>query len=374
MKKYIFTIVIFIFCLALLSMFYSCTHQSNSNEDEPEKDTTVREPEGEGANTSVSELGMSFRSLEEFENTLIVSRKLQRLRDDIGGSHADILNNPRAVALREIYDVSDDNFRSIVWGYLNAFDNYYIPNFQFDGFELVRIGVGQFTINYSFMPIGEPPLNFSPSQGVGIAIRLETLGGEMRDLMAPLISQRQRGGREFIFEDGLLYESRGPFREIVRQIPNTTIRMRITIPRDFGDYEFLRDFALSEFVPDNIMCVDEMVYIRTSVPYTVTITTPDLMFDATLNTLTLNTIQFSAEGIIPNSVFIEVNKIDALGEKTNIVLDAVTLDAFGFGTYSFGSAPLAVDSRSKIEILVYTDESRIQLVTQLGVISIVLKF
>ena len=285
MKKYISTIVVTMILFSVLLLLYSCANQTNPDENGVD---TVRESGGAASYW----MAISIRNIEELENTLIISRYLAKNNIE---NFRDFQENFLSIQeLQSLYNISDNDIRAILANNISQITNYYNPIIQFDEFELIGIDFsawgGHTGINYSFMPIGEPPLNFNPSNGIGIFIRFENLGGEMRDLMAPLVNQRGIP----LTEDGLLYESRRGHREIVRQIENTTIRMRITIPSDFGDYEFLRDFALSEFVPANIMCVDELIERRSGERREGIHLLPALTEEHTGNNVRLHNLEVSA--------------------------------------------------------------------------------
>ena len=115
-------------------------------------------------------------------------------------------------------------------------------------------------------------------------------------------------------------------------------------------------------------------YVNQRLLYNFTLTTPGLTYDTTSNALVLNTVQFSAEGVIPASVFIVVNKFDASDEMMKIGSETVMLSTAGIGIYSLAALPVTIAAGEHVEILVYTDNSRIQLVTRLFVKPIVFEF
>ena len=99
-------------------------------------------------------------------------------------------------------------------------------------------------------------------------------------------------------------------------------------------------------------------FARQRVPYDFVIITPDLLFDASAATLTLHTIRFSAEGMIPTSVFMRVNKITESNRRDYIVSDTILLDSSGVGKFSFADTPIVLDMAGNYaEVLVYTDSS-----------------
>ena len=74
-------------------------------------------------------------------------------------------------------------------------------------------------------------------------------------------------------------------------------------------------------------------------------------------------------------MFIEVNKIDASNEKTNVGSSSITIDTSGVGTYSLAS-PISISAEEgeQVEILVYTNSSKVQLVTRLLVKPVLFEF
>ena len=116
-------------------------------------------------------------------------------------------------------------------------------------------------------------------------------------------------------------------------------------------------------------------YAKQRLLYSFTVTTPGLAYDDTSSMFVLDTIKFSTEGSSPNSVFIEVNTFDASDEKTYLCSDTVVINTSGVGTYSLGASPAELDAEGEYaEILVYTDNSRVQLVTRLVVRPILFDF
>ena len=99
--------------------------------------------------------------------------------------------------------------------------------------------------------------------------------------------------------------------------------------------------------------------------YDLTITTPGLTCDGTSKTFVLNTIQLTTEGVLPDSVLIEVNKFDVSNVKEYMTSDTIPLNTSGVGTYSLAVSPLAIAVDEYVEILVYTDENRARLITRL---------
>ena len=109
-----------------------------------------------------------------------------------------------------------------------------------------------------------------------------------------------------------------------------------------------------------------VTYENQKLLYDFTLTTPDITFDAVSETLMINTIQFAATGIPPASVFIEVNKYNDANIKIPVGSGTVSLNSLGTGTYSFAASPITVNAAGEsVEILVYTNNDRVQLVTQL---------
>ena len=101
--------------------------------------------------------------------------------------------------------------------------------------------------------------------------------------------------------------------------------------------------------------------------YDYTTITPEVTYNELTKTLTLNSVEFSAIGVFPDTVFIEVNKVAASNVQTCICSDTITLDATGVGTYSLTS-PVAISTADEhLEIIVYTDSSRVEEVSRLHV-------
>jgi hypothetical protein len=116
-------------------------------------------------------------------------------------------------------------------------------------------------------------------------------------------------------------------------------------------------------------------YINQKLLYDFTLTMPGLLYDKMSQMLTLDTIKFTAQGVVPESVFIEVNMIDELNGNTNICSDTIILDTYGVGIYDISSLPIVIDMyNEQVEILVYTDDKRVQLITQLFIKPILFEF
>jgi hypothetical protein len=110
-------------------------------------------------------------------------------------------------------------------------------------------------------------------------------------------------------------------------------------------------------------------YANQKLRYEFDLATSGLVYDEMAQTLTMDTVQFSAIGVVPASVFIEVNTVDAEYGKVCMGSETIALNN-GVGTYSLVSSPVvisAMDEDEYIEILVYTDYTRVQLVTCLYV-------
>ena len=117
-------------------------------------------------------------------------------------------------------------------------------------------------------------------------------------------------------------------------------------------------------------------YESQKLPYEFSLTTPGLAYDEMAETLTLDAVQFSADGAVPgNSVFIEVNKIDSTNGSVNVCGETIELDIYGVGLYSFASSPAIISAADEyIEILVHTGSHRVQLVAQLFVRPVLFEF
>jgi hypothetical protein len=114
-------------------------------------------------------------------------------------------------------------------------------------------------------------------------------------------------------------------------------------------------------------------YLEQKLLYDFNISIPGLTFDEQSELLTLDAIEISTEGTVPDSVFVEVNKFNAANEQTPIGSGTIPLDATGTGVYSLTALPVTISSMDeRVEILVYTDSSRAQLISQMDVMHILL--
>jgi len=259
MKKFMNAIAIFVLCSFLLIMIFGCTEQEIHYEEEFE--STMQESSGDSPVTDFID-GTEVYSFEELENTLMFSRLMGMIEfaDD---------TDSRIEELKALCDISVTNASALA-NYLAGVGSYFIPVFEFEGFELFYISVGvrrniRYSIHYGYMPIGGEHRHFN--HRIGIQISFENLGGTgLRDLIEPLVQQLGNQHRDFyLSEDGLLFTTTNwGYNTINRQIPDTNIRMRISIPdtHPLSDYESMRDIALSEFVPENIHSVDELLERR----------------------------------------------------------------------------------------------------------------
>ena len=66
-------------------------------------------------------------------------------------------------------------------------------------------------------------------------------------------------------------------------------------------------------------------YANQKLPYEFVVTTPGLVYDETAQTLTVDTVQFAATGTVPDSVFIEVNTVDATNGTTTVGSDTMVM-------------------------------------------------
>ena len=109
---------------------------------------------------------------------------------------------------------------------------------------------------------------------------------------------------------------------------------------------------------------DMVDFINNRFPYDFTVTTPGMTYDAAAKTIDINTIQFAAVDVFPDSVFIEVNHFTAADAKTPKGFGTMPLNTSGVGTYSLGS-PVTLRIDEYAEILVYMGSDRVHLVTKL---------
>ena len=285
MRKNIKIMVIAVLCLLVLPLL-GCAERSNDNDDydignntleEQEKVVDTNADDTENTMQQAKETGdsntdgnvmnmqmpavtlatLELRSIEELENALVVSRLIEMIGDANDASS-------RIDELRSLYNISARNFSHILNGNLIGVNSLYIPTIQFDGFEIFLVSArsmynGIYVANYFYMPIGGNHRSFSHVEG--IHIRLENLASlDLPDVLAPIVEQT---GIE-LTEDGLFFEDRRHlgYNDLYAQIGD--IRMSLTIPHNLAisSYEAMREIALSEFIPANIVSVDEMIERR----------------------------------------------------------------------------------------------------------------
>ena len=148
---------------------------------------------------------------------------------------------------------------------ISGIESYYHPSENaFEGFELCSISIYSGAIRYFFMPVGVS-VSQQSAFAVGIVITLTRPHMvDANDPLGPIINQRIGQGRTPIIENGLLFEERASlgYNDMYTQVGNT--RMHIRIPRHLpiSSYESMLDLALTEFIPANIMWVDELLAQR----------------------------------------------------------------------------------------------------------------
>jgi hypothetical protein len=114
-------------------------------------------------------------------------------------------------------------------------------------------------------------------------------------------------------------------------------------------------------------------YLEQKVPYSLNISTSGLTFDKTSKLLTLSTVELFAEGVIPDSVYVAINKFDSSGDQTQVLSDTITIDANGSGVVSLAATPVTIKNKEEhVEISVYADSSCTRLVSQMNVMHVLL--
>ena len=243
MNKYFSTTIAVALLSAMLVTFSGCNEQSNNDD------------KAEVVHIDSLLSGVTVNTIEELENVLMFSRELQKRNIT---SNRDFQENfsdtPIMRELQSSYKISDMDVSNILMSNLSEFHSYLMHTVEFDGFELFFISAGGESINYWYMPIGGDYKNFDHK--IGIHIRFQSLeNSDAPNIMAALAEQ---SGTQ-LTSDGFLYESHKHYNEFSMLIENTMIRIYVSFPTHLGDYEFIRDIALREFTPANIMSVDTMI-------------------------------------------------------------------------------------------------------------------
>ena len=292
-KKTIASLLILCLTLSSSALIFGCANQSNLNENRENS----RSEQGGGGTISggLTVTGTGMFSIEELENMLIFARLLEMARS------ADDADS-RIEELKELYlyDFSVGEIFELLAGDLEQFQDFYVPTFQFDGFELSSISVSASSrlpvINYWFVPVGWARQGFLSSRE-RIHIRFTDFRNtDITDVIAPMVGQRGIP----VTEDGFWFDRMcvHGYNRFHMQIEGTQIRMSVDFPlgitggdaaiedfiRDWNmdltgftydqikstkeaieyllDYEFIRDLARREFTPANIVSVDEMMAQR----------------------------------------------------------------------------------------------------------------
>jgi len=132
MKKFINTIVILVLFSLIVALLSGCTESDGD---------VLRESEEEFMDSSSFIIdGSQFSTIEELENRLMFSRLMKMGAFECSG-------DGRIEELQRLCDIRVNDVFELV-NLFAEFYNYFTPTLQFDGFELLEIGVGESTINY----------------------------------------------------------------------------------------------------------------------------------------------------------------------------------------------------------------------------------
>jgi len=256
MKKFIY-IIIFVLLLVVLSIFSSCTEESNTNENETDFIQQSEEYEHDEGLLP----GIRANNIEELENILMFSRELQKYINN-KSLQENILTDSTIRELQSLYNVFEIDISTVLISNSAEINSYLIPNFEFDEFEMFSVSGaacdGTYVVNYRYKSTNSDYNTLDYTFFNGINIRFENLrpeGAEIADLLGPIAEQLTRDG--FVFQ-----RTRYGYNDFWMQIDNTNIRMHVRFAEHLGGYEFIRDIALREFTPANIMSVDEMIERR----------------------------------------------------------------------------------------------------------------
>jgi hypothetical protein len=124
------------------------------------------------------------------------------------------------------------------------------------------------------------------------------------------------------------------------------------IPHLLAQFNAITTINLSYFHEDRI-------------EYDIIISTPGLSYDATSQTLTIDTIMLSAENHWPSSVYVMVFKENEAGEQWYIGCDIIPMDASGVGVFSFTDSPIVLNTDDEyLKIWVFRNRYRIEFITE----------
>ncbi|MCL2698273.1 MAG: hypothetical protein FWE74_09375 [Oscillospiraceae bacterium] len=164
--------------------------------------------------------------------------------------------------IKEINDASGLRSDESLFLHYNISDikEFYYPEIELDGYELFLAEIMQYRFHFYFMPenpdSADLDLNgeyfFSYDSGIEIAItRTETII-DTPDPLKAIMEQYDGQRREYLFEDGLIYDEF--FNTITGQIGDTWFY--IVVPPKLNNYEFMRRLALQ------VIEAAELVVIR----------------------------------------------------------------------------------------------------------------
>ena len=249
MKRKLTAIIMIIVFAAMFLLLAGCDEQqSNENGEEygiaaQDMNEQIKQIEEQRHIASVT-----ASSIEELENIIRFARAME-----VGGFWYD----DYSVLDKMLASYGLTSAMSIRCNYISDIESYYVPSENaFEGFELDGIVIGRANIRYYYMPIGVCPL-YNSAYSVGIAISLNRSDMMVRFDGDPLDGIAIQIGID-VNEDGLIYDP--CWNSIYAPIGNTFVRIRVA--DHLNNYEFLRDLVFSEFIPENIICVDEMIARR----------------------------------------------------------------------------------------------------------------
>ena len=126
---------------------------------------------------------------------------------------------------------------------------FYFPTKIIEGYELGGVSVYEDTLVFYYAPSDE--LNQDTEYWVNpfttITMWIQRTGNDVAsDPLKPIINQLEEQGREFLFEDNLVYEK--CINAINGQIGNTRYSFRLSVPDKLNNFEFLREvcFEISD--------------------------------------------------------------------------------------------------------------------------------
>ena len=234
-RKIIAIFMIIAFSIVFLTL-PGCTNQFDQNINDDEENMYSGERSSIISPTFV-------KTIEELEDIFIFSRVMEILGFMVDTSDSD----PQGILINNISDVK----------------SYYLPSENFlEGFELANIIIYRGAIRYRYLPIGITVSDLaSITEGITISLSRPHMVADFANPLDPLVEQWGIP----LTEDGLLFEVTNlGYNEMVTQVGNTRMNVRIPSHLAISSYESMRDMAFTEFTEENIMCVEEMIMMRDS--------------------------------------------------------------------------------------------------------------